>query len=335
MAFGSNIATKGLTLLANSSATRPARPMRILFAALDVPFPITSGRRLRNWALLQALAEDGHQVTIVYFDEPGASDNGRCELGVICRNVDGIPQPNRCNGYTAANWRRVQALTSALPYGAWRLRSLRYQRKLQEWLAREPFDALICDDIYVAANIPLRSDVPIVINKHGIGTVGLQRFLPNERNTFKKIYGQLELLKTRRWEASVCNQSALIMACSEKDRAEIALLSPGATVTIVPNVIDVREYEPAPSMNNHTVVFVAYMGWYPNQDAVEFFVTSVLPTLRILVPDVKFVAAGRNPPDDFRRLLCKVPGGGFTGTVPDIRSLISVPAPCAVSFPIG
>ncbi len=335
MAFGSNIATKGLTLLANASATRSARPMRILFAALDVPFPITSGRRLRNWALLQALAEDGHQVTIVYFDEPGASDNGPSELRVICRNVDAIPQPNRCNGYTSANWRRVQALTSALPYGAWRLRSLRYQRKLQEWLAREPFDALICDDIYVAANIPLRSDVPIVINKHGIGTVVLQRFLPNERNPFKKIYGQLELLKTRRWEASVCNQSALIMACSEKDRAEIALLSPGATVTIVPNVIDVREYEPAPSMNNHTVVFVAYMGWYPNQDAVEFFVTSVLPTLRILVPDVKFVAAGRNPPDDFRRRLCKVPGVEFTGTVPDIRPIISEAAVCVVPLRIG
>jgi glycosyltransferase involved in cell wall biosynthesis len=145
----------------------------------------------------------------------------------------------------------------------------------------------------------------------------------------------MELFKTRRWEISASRRSALIMACSEQDHWEIDRLTPGTTVSVVPNVIDVREYEPGPTVSNHTVVFVAYFGWYPNQDGVEFFVSSVLPRLRSLVPDVKFVAAGRNPPDDFRRRLSKVPGVEFTGTVPDIRPVIADAAVCVVPLRIA
>jgi len=310
------------------------RPMQIFFAALDAPFPVTSGRRLRNWALLQALAAEGHHVTMVYFGEPGTSEVPR-ELQETCRNVDLVPQPDRSAGSSSTNWNRFIALSSTLPYGAWRLRSLKFQAKIWEWLAKERFDAVISDDIYVAANIPPLLRIPVILNKHGIGTVVLERFLKNERNPLKRMYGFVELLKTRRWETSVCRHAELIMACSQEDSSEINLLSPGARVTIVPNVIDVDQYQPTPAVNNHTVVFVAYMGWYPNQDAVEYFVSSILPILRNLIPDVKFVAAGRNPPDDFRRRLSRVPGVEFTGTVPDIRPIVANAAVSVVPLRIG
>lgn len=77
--------------------------------------------------------------------------------------------------------------------------------------------------------------------------------------------------------------------------------------------------------NNHALVFVAYMGWYPNQDGVEFFVTQILPTLRNLVPDVKLVVARRKPPHNFPRCLSRA-GVGFNGAVADVQPLIAVPA---------
>src|SRR5271170_6345515 len=132
---------------------RVVRPLRLLFAALDVPFPVTSGRRLRNWALLQVLAEQGHDVTMVYFEETEAANEDVSELRRVCRNLDPVPEPRRSTASHLAIWRRLQALTAALPYGAWRLRSPKFRVRLQEWLVRESFDALICDDSYVAANI--------------------------------------------------------------------------------------------------------------------------------------------------------------------------------------
>src|SRR5689334_10769170 len=184
-------------------------PMRILFTSLDVPFPVTSGRRLRNWALLQALAEERHEVTMVCFDDPVALEEVPEELRKVCRNIDLIRHPDALAGPQATPWRRIQALPSPLPYGAWRLRSAEFEKKLEQRLSTEQFDALICDDIYVAANIPVNARVPMILNKHGIGSVVLERYLRNERSPFKKTYGRIELQKTRRWEASICRKSEL------------------------------------------------------------------------------------------------------------------------------
>lgn len=309
--------------------------MRVLFTSLDVPFPVTSGRRLRNWALLQVLAEDGHEVTMVCFDQPLALQGLPGELRRVCRNIDVIAHPTAASGSRIRNPSRIRALLSPLPYGAWRLRSAEFAKKVQHWLSTERFDAFICDDIYVAANIPLESQVPMILNKHGIGSILLERYLCNERNPLDKTYGRIELQKTRRWEALICRKSELIMACSEQDRSEIDLLCPGARVAVVPNVINVEQYKPAPQTDNHTAVFAAYMGWYPNQDAARFFVTSVLPKLRELVPDVRFLVAGKDAPDNLRRQLSKFKGVEFTGSVPDMRPIIANAAVAVVPLRIA
>lgn len=309
--------------------------MRILFTSLDAPFPTNSGRRLRNWSLLQALAKEGHLITLVYFGEPVQPAEAPFELRQICQNIEVVPHPDGSGRPSLEYWRRFRALFSPLPYGAWRLQNSLFRKSIQEWLRRQSFDFLVCDEIFVAANIPALPAVPVVLNKHGVSTMLFERFLSTEHNLLKKLYAQMELRKTRRWETSVCKRSALIMACSEYDRSLFTNSMPGSTVRVVPNVIDLREYEPAPPVQNHVVVFVGYLGWYPNQDSVDFFVSSVLPKLRSLVPDVKFVAAGRNPPDELRRRLGKVPGVEFTGTVPDIRPVIASAAVCVVPLRIA
>ncbi len=331
----SNSTTVKPSLDSLAELKKARRPMRILFTSLDAPFPVTSGRRLRNWALLQALAEEGHLVTLVYFDELGQSTEVPFELKQLCRNVEIVPHPESSGRAPLEYWKRFRALFSPLPYGAWRLRSPRFQEGIQKWLTKESFDFLVCDEIFMAANMPPGADVPIVLNKMGISTALFERFLATEHNLLKKMYAKMELRKTRRWEISVSRRSALVMACSEQDRSEMTHMTPGATIGVVPNVIDIREYEPAPSVNTHIVVFVGYLSWYPNQDAIEFFVSSVLPKLRSLVPDVQFVAAGRNPPDEFRQRFSKVPGVRFTGTVPDIRPVIADAAVCVVPLRIA
>jgi glycosyltransferase involved in cell wall biosynthesis len=76
------------------------------------------------------------------------------------------------------------------------------------------------------------------------------------------------------------------------------------------------------------------MDWYPNRDAVEFFVHEVLPGLERQVPNVQFVVAGRAPSADFRRRLERR-NVTFTGTVPDMRPEIARAAVCVVPLRIG
>jgi glycosyltransferase involved in cell wall biosynthesis len=317
------------------ASSEPWRPLRFLFASLDVPFPVSSGRRLRNLALLRALRKAGHEIVMVAFADRDNDLTAPAELLGLCHSVEIIPSPSRTSTKTYDLFGRFRSLISSLPFGAERLRSKAFRGKIQERLQREEFDAIICDDIYVAPNLEGIGNAPMILNKHGIGAVVLERFLLNERNPIKRAYAHLELRKTRQWEAAVSSKSALILTCSAEDCAELRRLCPQARMAIVPNVIDISEYTATPVPSNHTVVFVAYLGWYPNQDAVEFFVRHVMPPLRKLVPDVRFVAAGRNPPEEFRNRLSLTPGVEFTGTVPDIRPVVAGAAVSVVPLRIG
>jgi glycosyltransferase involved in cell wall biosynthesis len=69
--------------------------------------------------------------------------------------------------------------------------------------------------------------------------------------------------------------------CSETDRAPLAKQFPDVRVIAVPNVV--RMPEPAPSadkVSTFQFLFVGTMSYYPNEDAIVWFCTEVLPLLR-------------------------------------------------------
>ena len=309
--------------------------MRILFVSLLLPFPPSNGRRLRNWGLLSGLAAEGHQVTLIAFCEPHEQTVVEPELRQTCANLELVTAPSRRNGVLGTSWGRLRALASSQPYGAWRLQSAELTRRIQHWLGAEDFDLLVCDDIYITANLPPDIPVPVVLNKHDLTHVIMHRYLAYERNPLIRMYGRIEQWKTRRWEALACSRVSRMIVCSEVDRKELERLCPGTAAFIVPNVIDTDNYVTAPAGHDSTVIYFGALDWLPNRDAVEFFLREILPLLRIWNPGVKFVVAGRNPPEAFGRLCSGLLGVEIAADVPDIRTEIAKAAVCVVPLRIG
>ena len=104
---------------------------------------------------------------------------------------------------------------------------------------------------------------------------------------------------------------------------------------IVPNVVDVDRYTPVEDNNTPTILFQGAMDWFPNRDAVDFFVTRMLPVLKQMVPHIRFVVAGRNPPLNFVSKFASVAGIEFTQNVPDMRLEIARATVCVVPLRIG
>ena len=307
--------------------------MKILFVALSVPFPPNRGQRVRNYLLLRALHMEGHEVTVLAFGERGDLEHPERHLSEFCAELSIIEPPGGAGGigYTG----RLRALLAGLPYGAWRLRSEAMQSAVSNQLVRQHFDFILCDDVYQIGNLPPHCPVPVVLNKHDITYEIVGRFLEHDRNPLKSIYGRLEYRRLRRFETRACGAAAAVWACSERDRRILANDNPSVPFAVVPNVIDVDGYQPAETDDGRTIVYVGAMDWLPNRDAVQFFVSAVMPELRRLAPDVSFVVAGREPPPDFRAQFEQMPGVSFTGTLPDLRPLIAQAAVCVVPLRIG
>jgi glycosyltransferase involved in cell wall biosynthesis len=208
------------------------------------------------------------------------------------------------------------------------------QERIRGRLASGEFDAVVCDTIFTAVSLPATS-VPMLLNNVDVEHVILERYIEQEHNPFKRLYAQWESRKVRAWEQKVCQRAAVGLACSEHDRTLLKQLSPETLFAVVPNVVDVNDYVPAGEGDTATVLYAGGLDWYPNRDAVEFFVGEILPELRRLRPEVQFVAAGRSGPRNFHQRFAEASGVRLTGTVPDMRVEVGKAAVCVVPLRIG
>ncbi len=286
---------------------------------------------MRNSSLVRALAQEGHDVTLVAF----VSDADRQHLSLAapyCQNVIHVPLPSP-GAIRALGTRLVSALR-ARPYGVLKFRSVAMQRALCDELAAHAYDAIFCDDIYMLGNLPPECRLPVLLNKHDLTFEIMQRYTRFESNLLKRAYIAFEARNVRAWEIESCRRVRAVLACSPRDLGLLRGLCPTAGFAVVPNVIDVESYLPLAENDAHTVLYVGAMDWLPNRDAVRYFVAEILPELRKLSPGVRLVVAGRALPPDFQREL-QAPDVIFTGEVADMRTQIAAAAVSIVPLRIG
>jgi glycosyltransferase involved in cell wall biosynthesis len=114
----------------------------------------------------------------------------------------------------------------------------------------------------------------------------------------------------------------VLFAASRSDCASLAREAGHERVLIVPNVVKMPPHRAATArQRSRTVLFVGTLGYEPNADAVEWFVSRIWPGLAKSAPEgLRLVIAGRSPSARIGRLAGQ-PGIVVTGSVPDIAPL--------------
>ncbi len=309
--------------------------MRLLVLSLTLPVPANNGHRMRIGALLRALAVEGHDITLLTFAEPGELEENDVRGLEMCHFLDVVPRVSPSLSGTSNYGERMVSLFGTVPYGVKRFRSRLMTQRISHWLRSQALDAVLAETSYALVNLPASLSIPLVIDNQNIEHRLLERYVTYERNPARMAYAWQEMLKLRRWEQRAWSSAAMAWVCSPDDGWAVERLSPKTAVAVLPNIVDLEVYASGASPEPLTVLYAGGMDWYPNRDAVEFFVSRILPELRRRAPGVRFVVAGRNPSDGFRRRFADVPDVEFTGTVPDMRAEIARAAVCVVPLRIG
>lgn len=290
---------------------------------------------MRTWSILQALASEGHEVHLICPAEDGVSQESETALSAVCAGIDRIPAPK---SFAQKPWKQIargRALLSSLPSGVARARSQAFRRAIRASLARLAVDAIVLEQSVAAVNLSPEIRVPVVVDFHNVDHVIYERYAQYAPRSLRRSYALLEKTKFANWEAIVAKRATAAWVCSETDAGLLQPLAPELPIFVAPNVVDVNSYTPGNEEQRFTILYQGGMDWYPNQDAVNFFVSRVFPQIRNKVPGTVFLVAGKNPPKSLRRRLEHTPGVHFTGTVVDIRRLTSAAAVCVVPLRIG
>ena len=291
--------------------------MKILWVKTDFLHPTTRGGQIRTLETVKRL-HVRHELHYVAFDDRAQPEGPRRAMEYCARFV-AIPHAVAAKSLASPTFlaQLSLGLVSRLPVAVARWRS----REMHEAIARldraERYDAIVCDFLFVAPNIPDLSRA--VLFQHNVEAQIWRRRAEHARGLTRRAYFGLQAARMAAMEGATCRRVKRVIAVSQAD-ADLMRAHYGVTdVQSVDTGVDADRFAPpaggAPSKAD--LVFVGSMDWMPNVDGVQWFAREVLPLIRQRRPGTTLAIVGRDPSGDI--LALRGDGVTVTGTVPDVR----------------
>jgi len=296
--------------------------MNILFLTPQLPVPPWQGTTLRNYHLIEGLAER-HTISLLSFLEPDqpVDPAGWGSLTTLCQQIVTVPILPR-----GTRQRLLDLARTRRPDMALRLWSRAFAGRLARWLQEEPFDIVHIEGIEMAPYLPLLERAThrplIVFDDHNAEYVLQQRAFQTDRRIPRRwhaaVYSYLQWQRLRRFEAQVCRRADRVIAVSETDRAALEALVPGLRAGVIPNCIDTAAYATAESTAPaFTLLFTGKMDFRPNIDAALWFGREIWPLIEAQEPAATWGIVGKSPHPRLD-VLRSGPNITIVGEVPEI-----------------
>ena len=309
------------------------KPLRILWVKVGGLWPPNTGGRLRSLHMIAELSQR-HRVSLLTTRHPDNDSAGLTARLPRCERIDAIPYTLPKQG--TARFALAVARSWASPYPAdlWRWRIPAVRARIREHL-EEGVDLCVADFLVAMPNLPRRTSTPVVLFEHNVEYMIWKRLHEVEKRPGRRALLGLEWRKMRYYEARACARAGLTVAVSEADRALLTANAPGSDIRAIGTGVDTAYFYPNGAVEGPaSLVFTGSMDWYPNEDAILYFIAEVLPELRREVPGLSLTVVGRDPGDRLRAV-CAVAGVQVTGTVPDVRPHVAEAAVYVVPLRIG
>lgn len=159
------------------------------------------------------------------------------------------------------------------------------------------------------------------LNHHNIESDMMYRRSDKEHNILKKLFYLWEARKLRAYERKYCPLYDTNLVVSELDKERLIELADNIRVNVIENGVDCNyfqyRYRGGP---NKELIFFGSLDWYPNSDAMIYFVEEMWPTLKNIHSELKLTIVGKNPSDKLRALIDAQTDINHIGFVKDIRS---------------
>jgi glycosyltransferase involved in cell wall biosynthesis len=227
-------------------------------------------------------------------------------------------------------------LLSPQPYNITKYCRPDVRRRLHALLQQETYDVILCDFMAAAGVIPWDHPTPKVLFTHNVEATIWRRHYEVATNLIWKAISWQEWRKMEAAERRYLRLADHVLTVSETDRdAFLPFVNP-EKLTVIPTGVDVDYFQPMPVDEiADSLVFTGSMDWLPNEDAIFYFVGSVLPLIQQQCPNVSLEVVGRSPSRRLQALAETEKSLRLTGWVEDIRPFVARGSVCIVPLRVG
>jgi glycosyltransferase involved in cell wall biosynthesis len=297
-------------------ATGASYVVKILWVKTDFLHPTDRGGRIRTLGMIRELHR-AHEVHYAALHDPREGEEGPRRAAEYSAKAVPVEYRAVSKASPAFAVQLLQGLASPLPVAVSRWKSEALRGAVEDLLARERYDRLVCDFLFPAASLPDISRA--VLFQHNVETAIWRRHAENASNPIRRWFMAGQAARMERFERDVCRRAGYVVAVSDADRDQFRAEFGVERVESVPTGTDLDYFARQPSAPSADLVFVGSMDWLPNEDGVNWFLDEILPGIRAKRPSTTVAIVGRKPSSALRARADADPRLTVTGGVPDVR----------------
>lgn len=317
--------------------------MKFLAVLPRVVFPADTGAKIRNLHMFSRLSRKGDTATIVCYRNQDDSDADVERMRGLCTNLELVPWREHIKTSPRALVAGAKNVFSPYPYSVDKYTTAPMVNKIRELLARETYDGIVVDTVFMARAMVGLKLPPSVCFEHNVEFVIRQRQFESEKRLPVKAFFWYDYQRMRRFEGQLGTLFDHLIMVSPKDCETIGSLGVKNT-TAVPLGVDTDEFTPdwKPEAGGDVdlpnpatdLVFTGSMDWEPNQGGIRWFAEEVLPQLQD-IENLRLWVVGRRPNAQLLALAESNRQIKVTGWVSDVRPYIANAAVYVVPLLVG
>lgn len=307
------------------SATRTSSALRVVMVDEELPYPPTSGKRIRTLNLTLRLARR-HRLTYVCHRNSDADEARQAAAFFAEYGIDTVVVPRTIPSKSGACFyvRLAANLLSPLPYSVAAHQSRALRHALAELARRQCVDVWHCEWTPYAEMLHGIATRGRVVMAHNVESIIWQRYRETESNPLRRWYINRQWRKYQRFERRVLGAVEHTVAVSDTDAQRLREDFDVSRVDVVENGVDTAYFQPqARRRRPERLLFLGSLDWRPNLDAVRLLLEHVFPAVRSAEPSASLCLVGRHPPEALRRQAARLPGVELYANVPDVRPYLA------------
>ena len=309
--------------------------VRILMISSYLPYPPTSGGRIRIYNLLRRVASQ-HEVSLASLLESPEDIDGVPHLRQLCARVETASIDRRSRLAKAPGLLRYGL--EGKPPELKLLHSDELAGKITHLISLMDFDIVQVESVmglYVETLPHTRRYKSIVVFQN-VASQQFGRIAHLELHPYRKLRAWFNSVTMGYWEPRYAEKFDRCIAVSQVDKQLLVNANPRLQVDVIPNGVDIEKYQPLPlppESVSPSLMLIGSMAYPPCADAVRYFCSEIFPLIRQSINGTELWIVGENPGAEVREL--NGSGVHVTGRVEDVVPYYQRTTVCVVPLRAG
>ncbi|GGF62875.1 glycosyltransferase [Alteromonas lipolytica] len=287
----------------------------LLMISIELPYPPTSGGRMKSWNMLKFLSRHfdvGLACPLKYGRDKLSEFQQQLPLSVFLS--DEVQRP-RSLGVL------LKSYLQGMPINVYRSRSEQLVAKVAR--IAHHYDIILLDHYEAYQYVPRDYKGRVIFHTHNATYLMWERFATSCSNLLHRIASALEAVRVKQYEQRTTQQANLVFAAPNDIDSLVKIGTVKEKCRVTYHLGDDSQLD-LPSLQyedtEKALLYVGTLNWEANVDGLLWFLQDVWPQLKAIHPDLQFYVVGANPDERLVQLVSESDGVELVGFVDDLET---------------